>query len=133
MFKLDERLQKDTFEVCEYLDCKVLVMNNSVLPWIVIVPFTERTEWYQLDDSVQYNINTIINKLSKMLVSDYNVDKLNVATLGNVVHQMHIHVVGRYITDSAWPNPVWGNIESEEYGFDQKSQIIDEIRNALHS
>jgi diadenosine tetraphosphate (Ap4A) HIT family hydrolase len=131
MFKLDSRLQNDTFEVCEYLDCKVLVMNNSILPWIVIVPFTERTEWYQLDDSVQYNINTIINKLSKMLVSDYNVDKLNIATLGNVVEQMHIHVVGRYTTDSAWPNPVWGNIESEEYGYDQRSQIVDEITGAL--
>jgi diadenosine tetraphosphate (Ap4A) HIT family hydrolase len=66
-----------------------------------------------------------------MLVSDYNVDKLNIATLGNVVEQMHIHVVGRYTTDSAWPNPVWGNIESEEYGYDQRSQIVDEITGAL--
>ncbi len=131
MFELDSRLKNDTFEVCEYLDCKVLVMNNEILPWVVIVPFTDKTEWYQLDDSVQYNINTIINKLSKMLVSEYKVDKLNVATLGNVVQQMHIHVVGRYITDSAWPDPVWGNIESEEYGFDQKYQIINEIRDTL--
>ncbi|MDE5000850.1 HIT family protein, partial [Francisella tularensis subsp. holarctica] len=53
MFKLDSRLAADTFDVCEHLDCKILVMNNSIVPWFRVVPFTDRTEWYQLDDSQQ--------------------------------------------------------------------------------
>ncbi len=101
MFELDPRLANDTFEVCEYLDCKILVMNSSTIPWFIVVPFTAKTEWYELDDSVQYNINKIINKLSKLLKNEYKVDKLNVATIGNVVKQMHIHVVGRFESDPA--------------------------------
>lgn len=128
MFKLDSRLDADTFEVCEYLDCKILVMNNSVVPWFIVVPFTDRTEWYQLDDSVQYNVNKIINKLSEFLIKEYKIDKLNVATLGNVVSQMHLHVVGRYENDPAWPAPVWGNIESKLYTEQEKSSLVEKVR-----
>ncbi len=46
MFVLDKRLANDTFEVCEYLDCKILVMNNATLPWFIVVPFTDKVEWY---------------------------------------------------------------------------------------
>ena len=129
MFELDPRLANDTFEVCEYLDCKILVMNNATVPWFIVVPFTAKTEWYELDDSVQYNINKIINKLSKLLKSEYKVDKLNVATIGNVVKQMHIHVVGRFESDPAWPAPVWGNLEAKEYSQNEKAKIIKSLSN----
>lgn len=128
MFKLDARLEADTFEVCEYLDCKVLVMNNSTVPWFIVVPFTDRTEWYQLDDSVQYNVNKIMNKLSEFLIKEYKVDKLNVATLGNVVSQMHLHVIGRFETDPAWPAPVWGNVDPKPYTEQEKSNLVDKVR-----
>ncbi|MDE5033760.1 HIT family protein, partial [Francisella tularensis subsp. holarctica] len=81
---LPTRLASDTIEVCEHLDSKILVMNNSIVPWFIVVPFTDRTAWYQLDDSQQYNINNIINKLSDFIVKEYNSDKLNVDTIGNV-------------------------------------------------
>lgn len=128
MFKLDSRLEADTFEVCEHLDCKILVMNNSTVPWFIVMPFTDRTEWYQLDDSVQYNVNKIINKLSEFLIKEYKVDKLNVATLGNVVSQMHLHVVGRYENDLAWPAPVWGNIDPKPYTEQEKSSLVEKVR-----
>ncbi|KEI35595.1 diadenosine tetraphosphate (Ap4A) hydrolase [Francisella sp. W12-1067] len=128
MFKLDERLEKDTFEVYQILDCKILVMDNVTLPWFIIVPFTDKTEWYELDDSVQYNINTLINKLSVFLKDEYKVDKLNVATLGNVVKQMHIHVIGRFTTDPAWPNPVWGNIQAQPYSKEQKVSLKERLK-----
>ena len=131
MFELDARLVNDTFEVCEYLDCKILVMNNSTVPWFIIVPFTAKTEWYELDDSVQYNINKITNKLSKFLKDEYKADKLNVATIGNVVKQMHIHVVGRFESDPAWPAPVWGNLEARVYSDKMKSELIDLVSNFL--
>jgi diadenosine tetraphosphate (Ap4A) HIT family hydrolase len=131
MFELDARLANDTFEVCEYLDCKILVMNNSTVPWFIIVPFTAKTEWYELDDSVQYNINKITNKLSKFLKNEYKVDKLNVATIGNVVKQMHIHVVGRFETDPAWPAPVWGNLEAKIYSDDKKDDLIKKVKGFL--
>ncbi|MDE5035678.1 HIT family protein, partial [Francisella tularensis] len=83
----------------------------SIVPWFIVVPLTDRTEWYQLDDSQQYNINKIIKKLSDFIVKEYNADKLNVATIGNVVRQMHIHVVGRFESDPVWPAPVGGHIE----------------------
>lgn len=128
MFKLDSRLKADTFEVCEYLDCKILVMNNSIVPWFIVVPFTDRTEWYQLDDSQQYNINKIINKLSDFIAKEYKADKLNVATIGNVVKQMHIHVIGRFENDSVWPAPVWGNIESKIYSEQDKESLISRVK-----
>ena len=128
MFKLDPRLAADTFEVCEHLDCKILVMNNSIVPWFIVVPFTDRTEWYQLDDPVQYNINTIINKLSRFILKEYNVDKLNIATIGNVVKQMHLHVVGRFENDPPWPAPVWGNIQSKPYTQQEKNNLLEKVR-----
>ncbi|AJC48959.1 HIT family protein [Allofrancisella guangzhouensis] len=128
MFKLDERLEKDTFEVCQTLDCKILVMNNITSPWFIVVPFTDKIEWYELDDSVQYNINALINKLSVFLKDEYKVDKLNIATLGNVVKQMHIHVIGRFTTDPAWPNPVWGNIQVQAYSEEQKASLKERIK-----
>ena len=128
MFKLDPRLASDTFEVCQHLDCKILVMNNSIVPWFIVVPFTDRTEWYQLDDSVQYNINTIINKLSRFILKEYNVDKLNIAIIGNVVKQMHLHVVGRFENDPPWPAPVWGNIQSKPYTQQEKNNILEKVR-----
>ncbi|APC91685.1 MULTISPECIES: HIT domain-containing protein [Francisella] len=128
MFKLDSRLAADTFEVCEHLDCKILVMNNAIVPWFIVVPFTDRTEWYQLDDPVQYNINTIINKLSRFILKEYNADKLNIATIGNVVKQMHLHVVGRFENDPAWPAPVWGNIQSKPYTEQEKNNLLEKAR-----
>lgn len=128
MFELDSRLEKDTFEVCQTLDCRIMIMDNLVVPWFVIVPFTVKTEWYELDDPVQYNINKIINKLSSFLVKEFGVDKLNVATLGNVVKQMHIHVVGRFKTDPAWPAPVWGNVETKVYSAKEKQDLINKVK-----
>ncbi|AJI55807.1 HIT domain protein [Francisella philomiragia] len=128
MFKLDSRLEADTFEVCEYLDCKILLMNNSIVPWFIVVPFTDRTEWYQLDDSQQYNINKIINKLSNFIVKEYKADKLNIATIGNVVKQMHIHVVGRFENDPVWPAPVWGNIQSKPYTEQEKIKLLEKVK-----
>ncbi|MEY8674056.1 HIT domain-containing protein [Francisella philomiragia] len=128
MFKLDSRLEADTFEVCEYLDCKILLMNNSIVPWFIVVPFTDRTEWYQLDDSQQYNINKIINKLSNFIVKEYKADKLNIATIGNVVKQMHIHVVGRFENDHVWPAPVWGNIQSKPYIEQEKIKLLEKVK-----
>ena len=128
MFKLDSRLEADTFEVCDHLDCKILVMNNSIVPWFIVVPFTDKTEWYQLDDSQQYNINKIINKLSDFVVKEYNPDKLNVAIIGNVVKQMHIHVVGRFENDPAWPAPIWGNIQSKLYTEQEKNKLQEKVR-----
>ncbi|AJI57165.1 HIT domain protein [Francisella philomiragia] len=131
MFKLDFRLEADTFEVCEYLDCKILLMNNSIVPWFIVVPFTDRTEWYQLDDSQQYNINKIINKLSNFIVKEYKADKadkLNIATIGNVVKQMHIHVVGRFENDPVWPAPVWGNIQSKPYIEQEKIKLLEKVK-----
>jgi diadenosine tetraphosphate (Ap4A) HIT family hydrolase len=125
MFELDPRLANDTFEVCDYLDCKILLMNNSTVPWFIIVPFTAKTEWYELDDSVQYNVTDITNKISKFLKDECKVDKLNVATIGNVVKQMHIHVVGRFESDPAWPAPVWGNLETKEYSLESQNKLTD--------
>ncbi|MEY8716542.1 HIT domain-containing protein [Francisella philomiragia] len=128
MFKLDSRLEADTFEICEHLDCKILLMNNSTVPWFIVVPFTDRTEWYQLDDSQQYNINKIINKISNFIVNEYKSDKLNIATIGNVVKQMHIHVVGRFENDPVWPAPVWGNIQSKPYTEQEKIKLLGKVK-----
>ncbi|GAB4224490.1 MAG: HIT family protein [Francisella sp.] len=128
MFQLDDQLKKDTIEICEYLDCKILLMNNSIVPWFIVVPFTNKIEWYQLDNSQQFNINQIINTLSEFIAKEYNPDKINIASIGNIVTQMHIHIVGRFKNDPVWPAPVWGNISSQVYTTQDKIKILEKAR-----
>lgn len=86
-------------------------MKASSLPWLILVPDTDVTELYQLSPQRYQEIMSRVNALSRCIPASFPVDKLNVAAIGNVVEQMHIHVIGRRRNDYCWPQPVWGKTD----------------------
>ncbi|MDH5544679.1 MAG: HIT family protein [Gammaproteobacteria bacterium] len=127
-FSLHPRLTQDTIHLRDVEFAQLLLMNNSLYHWFIIVPTTEITEWYQLSEQQQFSLNKLINLLSLAIKERLNADKLNIALIGNVVEQMHIHVIGRNRSDVAWPNVVWGREERQSYEPPQ----IEKIRHMVN-
>ena len=130
-FKLDQRLDNDCFILSESEDFLVLLMNNSIIPWFILVPKTAKTELFQLEQEVQIQILQHINQLSQFVLDEFEVDKLNIATIGNIVSQMHIHIVGRFKSDPFWPGVVWGANEKEHYSAIDVNNIKNKLNNVL--
>ena len=130
-FKLDQRLRNDCFILSESEQCVVLLMNNSLVPWFILVPKTDKTELYQLDQAMQSKILDMTNQLSKFISEEFKPDKLNVATIGNIVNQMHIHIIGRYKSDAYWPGVVWGGSEKTVYQASEAEKIKIQLKSIL--
>ena len=115
-FQLHGQLAKDTIEVARWDLSRVLLMNDSTYPWLILVP--ERLglrDFHDLDPADLAAMTGEIVRASKSLVAAFKPDKMNVAALGNQVPQLHIHVIARYKDDPAWPGPVWGVRPAEAY------------------
>lgn len=130
-FILDSRLENDCFILHDSEQFFVLLMNNCLVPWFILVPKTSKTEWFELDEPMQKVINTQINQLSEFIKTEYSVDKLNIAAIGNIVSQMHIHVIGRYKTDAYWPGVVWGAEQKETYNEENVKEIKIKLKSIL--
>ncbi len=130
-FHLDSRLAEDCVLISENNTILLLLMNNALIPWFILVPKTDHTEWYQLDFLLQEKIMRIINILSKKLNDDYHPDKLNIAQIGNIVKQMHLHIVVRYETDVCWPSVVWGLDQKQFYQDSEIKKIKMELNSIL--
>ncbi len=122
-FELDPVLEKDCIIIGELDDCLLLLMNNSLVPWFIFVPMVEATELFELSDEHHRSMSKNINQLSQFILNKFNSTKINIAAIGNVVNQLHIHVIGRHPNDYCWPNVVWGRPEKEEY-YEEKAEII---------
>jgi len=114
-FTLDPKLESDTIALGEFDLSQLLLMNNALVPWFILVPKLQAQELYELDADQQLMLWTEINTISEFLKEELKVDKINVAAIGNIVSQLHVHVVGRNKDDFAWPGTVWGRNEKEEY------------------
>jgi diadenosine tetraphosphate (Ap4A) HIT family hydrolase len=114
-FSLDPQLAKDCIVLAESDTSLLLLMNNALVPWFILVPRTSETELHALDAATQVALLKEINLLAGQVKTVFAVDKLNIAAIGNVVQQLHIHVIGRRHTDYCWPNVVWGRSEREPY------------------
>lgn len=112
---LDERLQRDCIPLGRMASGQLLLMNNRHFPWLVLVPDTHCTELHQLEPELQQTLLQDINRLSLWLVERYQPHKINTAAIGNIVSQMHIHIIARFQTDPCWPGVVWGNAPAGEY------------------
>lgn len=109
-FSLDPNLDNDTHEIGRMDLSRVLLMNDARFPWIILVP--ERaglSELIDLAPADRIQMWDEIARTSEALKSMYGPDKLNVAALGNIVRQLHVHVIARFASDPAWPKPVWGS------------------------
>ncbi|PCJ21972.1 MAG: HIT family protein [Gammaproteobacteria bacterium] len=108
-FILDPQLQLDTVKVGNFPLCTLLLHKDKTFPWFILVPqIADIKEIYQLDTKQQNQFIKESSLVSVTLNDLFSADKLNIAALGNVVAQLHIHHIVRYKTDPAWPAPIWG-------------------------
>ena len=115
-FALDERLAKDTLLLSDLPLCRALLMLDARYPWVVLVPRRAAlSEVFELTTDDQQQLWREAGQLGQVMKTAFNGDKLNIATLGNVVSQLHVHVVIRHHDDEAWPAPVWGYGRAEPY------------------
>ena len=109
-FKLDPILKRDSHYLTELKLCQIRLMDNSNYPWLILVPMKnniiEITDFEQTDYDL---FNQEIRKVAKILQNEFKPDKLNIATIGNVVPQMHVHIIARFKNDTLFPKTVWGS------------------------
>ncbi len=123
-FTLHPDLARDTVFVAELDVCRVLLMNNAAFPWLILVPQVEGAyELFDLDDEEYDMVMQEVRAVAEELSALTGADKMNIAALGNVTPQLHIHVIARFAGDAAWPKPVWGN-GGEPYDKDELAEML---------
>ncbi|MGE5168277.1 MAG: HIT domain-containing protein [Deltaproteobacteria bacterium] len=133
-FVLDPRLAGDTHRVGDLELTRVLLMDDARFPWLILVP--RRVNLRELTDlgtGDQQRLLAEIDRCARVLHTLEKPDKLNIAALGNVVAQLHVHVIARRASDAAWPRPVWGFGEREPYTTDALPQRLAAMRRALET
>jgi diadenosine tetraphosphate (Ap4A) HIT family hydrolase len=116
MFELHPQLIQDSFTIGDFPLCRLLLINDKSYPWFILVPRRPQIrEIFELEDGDQRQLLKESSHLSQVLVKIFQADKLNVAALGNMVPQLHIHHIVRYRDDQAWPQPVWGLFPAQVY------------------
>lgn len=132
VFTLDARLAGDTHLVGEFELSRVLLMDDARFPWLILVPRRPHLrELIELARDEQHDLLDEINRCAHVLHALEKPDKLNIATLGNVVAQLHVHVIARRRSDAAWPRPVWGVGTREAYATAARAALIARLRAAL--
>jgi diadenosine tetraphosphate (Ap4A) HIT family hydrolase len=122
-FQLHQKLQEDCIYSGKFELCRLLIMNDCQYPWFVLVPETPNiSEIYQLNKVERNLLIEESSYLSENLVRLFTPDKMNIAAIGNIVPQLHIHHVVRYQSDKSWPQPVWGKYAAIPY---EEGQIND--------
>mgnify|MGYP001175949004 CR=1 len=131
-FELDARLAADSLFVADGPLSQVRLMDDARWPWLVLVPRVEgASEWIDLDGNQQRLLLAEVNLVSRLLREEAGVDKLNLGALGNIVRQLHVHLVGRHEGDAAWPGPVWGSGPMQRFGPDQREARVAAWRQRL--
>ena len=134
MFKLHERLDEDCLLVGQFELCLLLISRDANYPWLILVPKRENiTEIFQLEPDDRHQLLHESCVLSQAMTELFAPDKLNIAALGNVVPQLHIHHIARYHSDQAWPSPIWGVVAADEYDPDMLSARCENLRQRLKS
>ena len=131
-FALHADLERDCVPVCDLDLCRVLLMDDANYPWLVLVPMrNDKRDFHDLTRADQQLLCDEITRCSLAMVELYGPDKMNVAALGNMTPQLHIHVIARWTTDSAWPGPVWGKVPRTAYETTALEMRVGELRGAL--
>ncbi|WP_417820944.1 HIT domain-containing protein [Terasakiella sp.] len=129
MFKLNDRIDNDTFEICKLSLCEVRLMNDANYPWLILIPMMEGlTELHHIPADRQSELYSEINQVSLIMEDLFAPKSLNVAALGNVVSQLHIHVIARFENDPTWPGPVWGQHPARPY---EDKNTLNRLENAF--
>lgn len=128
-FKLDKQLESDCIILGQFKLCRLLLVNDANYPWFILVPcIAGLIELFELQEVDRKQFYQESHLLAKFIKTAFNADKINIAALGNVVSQLHIHHVARYKSDIAWPKPIWGFAEPRFYDDSE----IEAIKNLLY-
>jgi diadenosine tetraphosphate (Ap4A) HIT family hydrolase len=131
-WSLHSQLKKDTIDIGDLPLCKVLVIKDAHYPWLLLVPRREgAVEIIDLDEVAQAQLMTEISRVSRALKEITQCDKLNVAALGNLVPQLHVHVIARRTSDVAWPRPVWGVMPPLAHDAEEVQNFINALRRKI--
>ena len=132
-FILHEMLQRDCIELLDLPLCKLLLMNDNQYPWFILVPrVIEAVDLYQLPWHQQQQFLNESSMLSEVLMQVFKGKKMNVAALGNVCSQLHVHHIVRFENDIAWPKPVWGLNPTAPYNDEEIEAIKAKLLPALN-
>jgi diadenosine tetraphosphate (Ap4A) HIT family hydrolase len=124
MFEIHPQLQQDCITLGKLELCHLLLMNDANFPWFILVPEREEvSEIFQLNEQDQQQLLEESSRLAKHISKVFDADKLNIAALGNMVPQLHIHHIVRFRTDVCWPRPVWGQQQARPYSPDELENI----------
>jgi diadenosine tetraphosphate (Ap4A) HIT family hydrolase len=131
-FVLDDRLQADTHAVIDLTLSRVLLMDDARFAWLILVPrIADVRELTELSATAQSRLLVEINLAASVLTRLHAPDKLNIAALGNVVAQLHVHVIARRVGDAAWPRPVWGDGVRQPYAATAARERVAALRDGF--
>lgn len=130
IFVLHQQLSNDSIFIKNLEVCKVLLINNSNFPWLILVPMRENIiEIYDLTYADYQQTMLEVRNITKIFAEITGADKMNVATFGNVITQLHIHIIARFKNDKAFPNPVWNSkLPTTPYSVNKSQELIDKFR-----
>ena len=131
-WSLDPQLESDTVELGNLPLSRVLLINDANYPWLLLVPRRRGiVEIVELDEIEQSQLMGEIMQASRALKVVSACDKINIAALGNVVPQLHVHIIARSRSDAAWPKPVWGAVQPRDYDSNTLDQLLGQLRKRL--
>lgn len=132
MFELHTQLIKDSATLGDLTLSRVLLCNDTQYPWLILVPRrADIVELFQLTRIDQQQLLDEISTVSAALAGHFRADKMNIAALGNVVPQLHVHVIARFNDDPAWPRPIWGVAPAQPYSDEALRQRLIELEELL--
>jgi diadenosine tetraphosphate (Ap4A) HIT family hydrolase len=131
-FALDARLERDSLFIADGPLSQLRLMDDARYPWLLVVPRVANVaELVDLGGGQQRLLLAEINLASQLLRKTGRCDKINVGALGNIVRQLHVHVLARIEGDAAWPGPVWGQGKATPYPASERDRIVHAFRDAL--
>src|SRR5690606_26094885 len=132
MFELHPRLAQDSVVIGRCPLSLLLLSKDANYPWCILVPEREDVfEIHHLSEKDQLQLIRESCRLSEVMTSSFDAHKMNVAALGNVVRQLHIHHIARFVDDAAWPQPIWGRVPGKDYLPEALAERIKRLQNAL--
>ncbi|WP_395373815.1 HIT family protein [Marinicella sp. W31] len=132
-FQIDPQLLQDTHSICAHRGFHILLHRNASIPWFIVVPETTAVELYQLSSEQSKILQFIQSALGDFLQQGFHAEKINIAAIGNIVRQLHVHVIGRFEADPCWPGVVWGaDYAIKEYVPEQLEKIKKNLQKQFY-
>ena len=127
-FTLHPRLEADSLLVADLEVCQVRLMNDSRYLWVLLIPrIKDAREWHHLDFDESFGLHNEMRFIAKLVETQADAFKMNVGALGNMVPQLHLHIIARHEGDAAWPGPVWGVGEAVPYDEVSAQRVKDKL------